>query len=1008
MDDDIATSRSTGGDSTTATAAAHFVLVPMMAQGHAIPMTDMARLLAEHGVEVSLVTTPVNAGRMAGFIAGVEEVGLAVRLVEIPFPAADFGLPDGCENVDMLPSKDLFSNFLLACGALRQPLAARLREQQRRPPVSCVIADMIHWWTSDIARELGVPWLTFNGSCTFASFARHIIQRNNLLENITDDQEIVKFPGFPTPLELPKAKCPGVMCVPGIDQIRDKIYEEEMRSDGRIMNSFQELEALYIESFQQTIGQKIWAVGPMCLCHRDSNAIASRGNKASMDDTECLQWLDSKKPGSVVFVSFGSLASTEPQQLVELGLGLEASKKPFIWVIKAGKKLSEVEEWLTDGFEERVKDRGMIIRGWAPQMMILWHQAIGLFMTHCGWNSTIEGICAGVPMITWPHFAEQFVNEKLVVDHLKIGVEIGVKGATQWGSEQKEVKVTRDAVETAVSMLMNEGEAAQEIRMRAKDFGMKARKALEERGSSYNNIKLMIQEMGNRKNTSAAQPCPLLAKPAPVDQQRGSMTTTTTAHFMLVPMMAQGHTIPMTDLARLLAEHGAQVSLVTTPVNAARMAGFIAGVEEAGLAVQLVQLPFPAAEFGLPDGCENLDMLQSKDHMRKFLEACGALREPLMARLRQHCLLPSCIISDMMHWWTSDIARELGIPWLTFSGFCTFASLARDIVYRDNLLWNHTDDEEIVKLLGFPTPLELPKARLPGSLCVPGLEEIREKIYDGEMQSDGKVVNSFHELETLYIESYKQATGKKVWTVGPMCLCHRDRNTMAARGNKASLDEAKCLQWLDSKKPGSVIFVSFGSLASTAPQQLVELGLGLEASNKPFFWVIKAGNKFPEIEEWLADGFEERVKDRGMIIRGWAPQMMILWHQAIGGFMTHCGWNSTIEGICAGVPMITWPHFAEQFLNEKLVVDHLKIGVEVGVKGVAQWGIEQNEVMVTKNAVEIAVSTLMNDEEAAEEMRMRAKDFGVKARKALEEGGSSYNNIRSLIQEMGNKQNASG
>ncbi|KAF0920416.1 hypothetical protein E2562_034864 [Oryza meyeriana var. granulata] len=491
------------------------------------------------------------------------------------------------------------------------------------------------------------------------------------------------------------------------------------------------------------------------------------------------------------------------------------------------------------------------------------------------------------------------------------------------------------------------------------------------------------------------------------DQQRGS-TTKTTAHFVLVPMMAQGHTIPMTDLACLLAEHGAQVSLITTPVNAARMAGFVAGVEEASLPVQLVELPFPAAEFGLSDGCENLDMLQSTEHIRDFIKACGALQEPLAARLRQEWPPPSCIISDMMHWWTSDIARELGIPRLTFSGFCTFASLARDIIYRDNLLENLNDEEEIVKLSGFPTPLELPKARLPGSLRISGVEQIREKIYAEEMRSDGKIMNSFQELEILYIESYKQATGKKVWTVGPMCLCHRDSNTMAARGNKASLDEPKCLQWLDSNKPGSVIFVSFGSLVSTAPEQLVELGLGLEASNRPFIWVIKAGNKFPEVEEWLADGFEERVKDRGMIIRGWAPQMMILWHQAIGGFMTHCGWNSIIEGICAGVPMITWPHFAEQFLNEKLVVDHLKIGMEVGVKGVTQWGSEQKEVKVTRNAVETAVSTLMNDGEAAQEMRMRAKDFGVKARRALEEEGSSYNNIRLLIQEMGNKQNASG
>jgi flavonol-3-O-L-rhamnoside-7-O-glucosyltransferase len=331
---------------------------------------------------------------------------------------------------------------------------------------------------------------------------RYIIVHDNLLEHVEDENELINFPGFPTPLQLTKEKCPGSLSVYGLEQIRKNIYEEEIRSSGVVMNSFQELEALYIESFEQITGKKVWTLGPMCLCNQDINAMAARGNKASMDEAQCLRWLDLMKPGSVTFVSFGSLACTAPRQLVELGLGLEASKKPFVWVIKAGDKFPQVEEWLAEGFEERVKDRGLIIRGWAPQVLILWHKAIGGFMTHCGWNSTIEGICAGIPMITWPHFAEQFVNERLVVDVLKTGVEVGVKAVTQWGQEQTEVTVTRDAVEKAVSKLMDDGEAAEEMRMKAKEFGVKARKALEEGGSSYNNINLLIQEMGNQANAS--------------------------------------------------------------------------------------------------------------------------------------------------------------------------------------------------------------------------------------------------------------------------------------------------------------------------------------------------------------------------------------------------------------------------------------------------------------------------------------------------------------------------
>jgi flavonol-3-O-L-rhamnoside-7-O-glucosyltransferase len=149
------------------------------------------------------------------------------------------------------------------------------------------------------------------------------------------------------------------------------------------------------------------------------------------------------------------------------------------------------------------------------------------------------------------------------------------------------------------------------------------------------------------------------------------------AHFVLVPLMAQGHTIPMTDMARLLAEHGAEVTFITTPVNACRMAGLISYVEATGLKIQFVKLQFPATDFGLPDGCENIDMVQSRDQLKNFVEACAALREPLAACLRDQRPPPSCIISDMTHWWTGGIARELGIPRLTFNGFCSFSSLSR-------------------------------------------------------------------------------------------------------------------------------------------------------------------------------------------------------------------------------------------------------------------------------------------------------------------------------------------
>ena len=122
-----------------------------------------------------------------------------------------------------------------------------------------------------------------------------------------------------------------------------------------------------------------------------------------------------------------------------VGLGLEASNQTFIWVVKtAGENLSELNNWLEDEkFDERVRGRGLVIKGWAPQTLILSHPSVGGFLTHCGWNSTIEGVCSGLPMITWPLFAEQFLNEKFIVQVLKIGVRIGVEVPVRWGDEEK-------------------------------------------------------------------------------------------------------------------------------------------------------------------------------------------------------------------------------------------------------------------------------------------------------------------------------------------------------------------------------------------------------------------------------------------------------------------------------------------------------------------------------------------------------------------------------------------
>ena len=181
-----------------------------------------------------------------------------------------------------------------------------------------------------------------------------------------------------------------------------------------------------------------------------------------------------------------------------------------------------------------------------------------------------------------------------------------------------------------------------------------------------------------------------------------------------------------------------------------------------------------------------------------------------------------------------------------------------------------------------------------------------------------------------------------------------------------------------------------------APKQFKELGLGLLASPWPSVWVINGAEKLPdETLIWLRENFEEKNSSKSLLIKGWAPQIAILSHPAVGGFVTHCGWNSTLETVAAGVPIVAWPLYAEQFLNVKLIVDVLKIGVSVGVEEAMAWGGEnEDEVRVKKEDVARAIEKLMNGDEE----RRRVSELKEKAELALEKGGSSFLNLENLIQ----------
>ncbi|XP_057496634.1 UDP-glycosyltransferase 73C3-like [Actinidia eriantha] len=475
-------------------------------------------------------------------------------------------------------------------------------------------------------------------------------------------------------------------------------------------------------------------------------------------------------------------------------------------------------------------------------------------------------------------------------------------------------------------------------------------------------------------------------------------------HFVLIPMLSQSYLLPLTDLAKLLAQHGVTVSIITTPLNAARFQAMIDRATSSNLKIRLIPLRFPCQEAGLPEGCENMDVLTSHYLVKQFFMATYMLQEPVEKLVAALEPSPSCIITSAALPWTSGVALKFNIPRFIFHHISSFHLLCAHNIASSGVDANAGSDTEPFLVPNVPDSIELTRAQLPDEVNRYSdvmMKRALDQMKEFELSADAVLVNSFDEFESMYAEEYGKVV-KKVWCVGPVSLCNKERSDKFDRGNKASIDEHYCLKWLDSMKPSSVIYACFGSLCCISSPQLIELALGLEASNRPFIWIIRKEDYSAEIEKWLAEEkFEERTEGRGLLVRGWAPQVLILSHQAVGGFLTHCGWNSVMEGVCAKVPLITWPMFAEQFINEKFLVDVLKIGVRIGVEVTMKWAEEkQLGVLVKKEHVKEAIDQLMNGEEEAEEIRRRVQKLGEAAKRAMDEGGSSHWNMTMMIQNV--------
>ena len=269
-------------------------------------------------------------------------------------------------------------------------------------------------------------------------------------------------------------------------------------------------------------------------------------------------------------------------------------------------------------------------------------------------------------------------------------------------------------------------------------------------------------------------------------------------------------------------------------------------------------------------------------------------------------------------------------------------------------------------------------------------------LYESKMSSKGEyiLVNTFEELEGKGAVTALSLHGScPALAIGPLFL----PNFLHGRDSTSSLweEDESCLTWLDMQEAASVIYISFGSLAVKSQEQLEQLALGLEGTGQPFLWVLRSdiADSKPAV---LPEDFKERTKERALFV-SWAPQLKVLAHPSVGLFITHGGWNSMMESISMGVPVVGFPYYGDQFLNCRFAKDVWKIGLQF-----EEVDVDDLIKVVTKNEVEDIVKKMMGSL-IGEQLREKAVKLKERAVKTVLPGGSSFQNLNTFVQDMTRK-----
>ncbi|XP_051137701.1 mogroside IE synthase-like [Andrographis paniculata] len=444
-------------------------------------------------------------------------------------------------------------------------------------------------------------------------------------------------------------------------------------------------------------------------------------------------------------------------------------------------------------------------------------------------------------------------------------------------------------------------------------------------------------------------------------------------HCLVLPFSLQGHVNPMLQFSRRLRSKGLRITFVVYK-------SFLKTLHDSAAASSF-EFPVEPITDGFDDGVDYKSV--SKEIAEHAWKTSSESLEHLLKKLRSSGAGADCVIYDSFCYWVPYVAKAAAV---TAAAFFTQSNSVNAIYFsaHNRELKLPISDQEIRISGGLPvmTPADLPSF-VQNYPSEPLKLEIMTKQFSNVDMVDWMFVNTFYELEREVSDWMGKMTPTR--PIGPTVpSAYTDGRISGDReyglsAFKAVTDE--CTDWLDQNDVGSVVYVSFGSFARPESEQIGEIAAALKRIPARFLWVVRASE-----ESKLPRSYREETSEKGLIVR-WCNQLEVLSHAAVGCFVTHCGWNSTLEAICSGVPAVALPQWSDQFTNAKLVADVWGTGVRAAADGGGLVG-EEEIFRCIKHVMEGA---------AAAEIRRRSQKWRKAAREAVDDGGSSDKNIQEFV-----------